>query len=1020
MPFIPLHVTSSYSFLNSAVDFDSLFSKLNELGYKCCGISDENTLFGYTHFNEYSLKNGISPLFGMDVRCGNNTLTLFARNEDGYKNLIQLSYIISKKIDDFQVSIEELQAFSNNLVCIISTGTSVIFQIPSQEEIARGLKKLDDIFKPNFFIGLESYSALYETKDEHATVLRVREFINKYPYKLIAFPHIKYIKTEDAIKLKILNSIRDQSHLDFEKEDKLNGDNYLKNPTELDYCYSKEEQNNTNIVQSLCSFTFQKTRGVLLKFDCDNAYEQLKNNSFEGLKRLKLDERKEYVDRLNYELDVINKMGYNDYFLIVAEYVNYAKNNDILVGPGRGSGAGSLVSYCLNITEVDPLKYDLLFERFLNSERISMPDIDVDFEDTKRDLVVEHLKNKYGVERVSNITTIQTFQAKASIRDIGRVYDLNNEDIDGIAKLLVDNKLDLRDSYRKIESFKRKVDSDKYFLKIVTLASYIEGYPRQRGMHAAGVVLNNEPISNGLPIVFDSSINGNVTQFEMGYLEKMGYLKMDVLGLTNLSTIHLILKLIKRDHDIDLAFNKIPVDDPEIYEIINKNMTMGIFQLESSGMNNAISKVKPTNINDIISILALFRPGPMGNIDTYADRKNKHYHIDYISNDMKNILESTYGIIIYQEQIMQIAQKMAGFSLGKADILRRAISKKKLSEIEKIKTEFIEGCIKKGYSAKVSQDTYNLIEKFASYGFNKSHSVSYAIITARMAYLKAKYPIEFYIGVLAGVAGSNDSKYKKYLDEIKERNIQISLPNINESGYLFTSLNNKLIIPFTCIKGLMSRTIEIILSERKTPFKDFFDFILRTYPYRIGNDQIEKLINSGCFDIFLTNRQAFLVKLPELLQRANLIVKSNGQSSLFNEPVNYDASIPEDEYAKISTEYELIGIMISDNPLKHKKDLVQDYILTTIKNINSEAMVSILCIIKDVKIITTKKDKKQMAFISVSDEDGDNLEVTVFPTQYTDYAGLIQKNNIVVLQGNIRKSPRGDSFIMNGIKKIEG
>ena len=1020
MSFVPLHVTSCYDFLDSSVDFDNLFLKLKNFNYRACGLTDFNTMFGYYKFHEISTKYNVKPVYGLDVRVENNTFSLFAMNENGYKNLIKLSYIASKNKESNEINIEDLQRFSSNLVAVISTKTSSIFNTTDIELLTKSLHKFDKIFSSNLFIGLEIYSSVYMDDEEFQKIKRLRDYVQKYPYTLVAFPHIQYLEKNDQIRLDILTSIKNQTTLDEKIHSEAQGDNYLKNPAELEYLYTKDEIEATNIVVEKCNFKFFQERGKLLKFSENDSKILLENLAHEGLKKLGFEGNQIYEERLNKELTVIDKMGYNDYFLIVSEYVNFAKNNDIIVGPGRGSAAGSLVAYCLNITEVDPIKYDLFFERFLNEERVSMPDIDVDFEDFRRDAVVNHLKDKYGVDRVCNICTIQTEKARGSLRDIGRVYGIEQNDIDALCKLLTNPRLNLRESYKEIESFRNKVNSDDYYLQIVSLAQKIIELPRQRGIHAAGVVLNEEPLIEGIPLIFDESIGGNVTQIEAPYLEKMGYLKMDILGLTNLTTIHLILDLIDRNRGIKLKFEDIPIEDPAIYEIINDNLTMGIFQLESAGMNNAIRKVKPTNINDIISILALFRPGPMGNIDDYADRKNHNRKIKYISKDLEEILAPTYGIIIYQEQIMQIAQKAAGFTLGKADILRRAISKKKISEMEKLKIDFVNGCINNGYSKENAKEIYELIEKFAAYGFNKSHSVAYSIITNRMAYLKAKYPQEFYIGVLASIGGNGDSKYHKYIDEIKRRNIKIKLPNINKSSNIFTIENDAMIIPFTVIKGLNTRSIEIILEERTKngKFESVFDFILRTYEYKFSQDQLEKLIYSGCFDDFTKNRTAIINKLPVLFQKASLIYKSKGQSSLFNEPILFNENEPQNKFAIIMKEYDLIGLMISYNPLidiaKFNK-LNHSYPLNKVK---PNTLSCVLGWIINIKNINTK-NHEQMCFATCIDSSGDIFDITILPKVFNSYAEIIVKNNILLFKGKLQNRKNSAEFVASDIKEME-
>lgn len=1013
MNFVPLHVNTAYSFLSSSVLLNKLILKLKKESFDSCGISDFGTLFSWPSFEKVAQENKVNSIFGIDINIENNIFTLFCKNEDDYKNIIKISFLLSKK-DNQLFTIEEIKPYVSDIIAVISTEDSNIFSLNSYDLIAAELKNYNKIFK-DIYIGIESY------ENNAKKVDFIRGFFSVYPYNFLAFPHIKYLNKEDAIALEILDCIKKNEHLCAETDVKKDGVNYLINKEEAGKLYTEQELLNTITFSSLFSFKVNKKRGTLLEFG-DDSKEVLRDLTFKKLNELQLNTNDQYLSRLNYELDVIDKMGYNNYFLIVQDYVNFAKENNILVGPGRGSAAGSLVSFLLSITEVDPLKFDLLFERFLNPARVSMPDIDIDFEDVRRDEIVEYLKKKYGSDKVANISTIQTIQAKQSLRDIGRVFDINPDDIDKMCKLLTNQKYSLMESYSFIEPFRNLILSDSYFQKIFKLALRIENCPRQHGLHAAGVILNNDNLEQSLPLIIDQNTKTLISQYEMNFLEKQGFLKMDILGLTNLSTIKLILYLIKANRNIDIKFEDIPIEDPCIFDpLINKFMTNGLFQLESSGMNNAISQIHPTSFNDIAAILALFRPGPMESIPVYAQRKNSNAKIVYLVPELEPILKPTYGIIIYQEQIMQIAQTIAGFSLAEADILRKAISKKNALEIDKLKKQFIDGSIKKGYSQQKSQELYALIEKFASYGFNKSHSVAYAIITTRMAYLKAKYPEEFYVAVLSNTVGSNDSKFKNYLTEMSARGINVSVPLINYTDKIFSIINDKLFMPITAIKGLMSTVTDSILYERKIhgPFKGFYNFVYRMFDYSMTEPTLSKLIKAGVFDEFTLNRASLLVSTKDCLRAVSLAKKSKGQCSIFEDSFRIKTETIEDKKVRINDEYEVLGIMITDNPLldlKEKFNITDD---TTIENFAVDTQVKLVAYIQSKKIITTKKSKEQMAFIKVFDQNNNVCEVTVFPRIYTQCANDLANNNAVLIEGRIENGNRGLQLIAETLTILE-
>lgn len=994
MNFIPLHVYSEYSFLNSGLTLDKYFSYAKKYKYSTLGISDYQVLFGLPTFNALALDNNITPVFGMDIKLGKYLLSIYVQNEEGYLNLIQITNFLQTN----DISYNHLLKHQNGLIFVLS------LNVTNYNFIDKTIERLSTDLK-NFYIGVEIYN---QTQKQE-----LMDSINKYAktYRLVAFPFIQYIHKEDAIVLDIVDAIKNNTTLDITEK---SGDNYFRSLEEITTLYGDLPLFSLSDFTKSINFTLKKHRGALLEYvSHDKAQEVLKNKCYEGLKSKDLINNETYAKRLNTELDVIHQMGFDNYFLIVEDYVNYAKTHDILVGPGRGSAAGSLVSFALNITTPDPIKYDLYFERFLNASRKTMPDIDIDFEDIKRDQVVNYLKDKYGKDRVANIVTFQTIGAKQALRDIGRVFNFSSFDIDYLSKALGIFSTTFAKSYRTNQTFKTLLDKEPHFLQIVRLASKIEGLIRQSSIHAAGVILNNEPIENTLPVLKDAS-NNLIAQYEMTYLEEQGFLKMDLLSLRNLTIIKDICNL------VNINPYEIPIDDDKAINIIKNNLTMGIFQLESNGMRNSIDVLKPSSFADIAALIALFRPGPMDNIQTYALRKERKEKFTYLNKIMEKILAPTYGIIIYQEQIMKIATDMGGLSLEDADNFRRAISKKDLSKIAVLKGKFILGALKNGYKESDAKEIYETIVKFASYGFNKAHSISYAYICSQMAYLKAHYPLEFYATILEHESGFTSDKMFEYLKEIKMQNINLLLPNINESTNCFKVFNGNLMFPLNAIRGLQTRVCEVIINEREKfgKFKDFFDFVTRLYKQNINEAIIMRLIDAGAFDEF-ANRATLRASIANAINQASFNIAMD--VSLLNASdlgLHFDLVHKEDDAIfNIDKEYEALGIMISTSPLKYKHELLVNKNAITIskaKTLKRSCLIGVMLL--KIKTIKTKKGD-QMAYLTCNDETGD-LEVVVFPREYSKYWNIFNKNNILLIKGYM-DDKKPDTFVAQEISKLE-
>ena len=1010
--FVPLRIISCYSFLKSGLTMERIAQGVNSNDYFAMGLCDKGVMYGVPAFVGVAEQLKRPYLIGLEIKVEDDTLCLYAINEIGYRHLIYLSSLLSEK----EISLDDLKEKSDGLICILETSAGKFKETFDANSVpfAHYLLNINNIFKDGFYLGIEVIK-----KEDVSYANKIRHFANDHQYECVAFPKILYLKKDDAIVLRIVEAIEAEETL---KEKKLSGQNYFMPFASYQKIYSQNEILNTRKIVERSTFDYHQKRGTLLSYPVNDSEKALKENCDKALKELSLENDEHYLKRLDDELKTINEMGYADYFLIVSDYVNYAKANDILVGPGRGSAAGSLVAYLLNITTIDPLKYDLQFERFLNPYRKSMPDIDVDFMDIRRDEVVEYVRNKYGNEKVANIVAFQTIQAKQSLRDIGRVYGFSNNHIDLLSKRISskNSKITLREAYKTLPEFKALVDSDAYFLEIVSLASKIEGLIRQSGMHAAGIILNNTPLDDALPINVDFS-NHYISQYEAIYLEEQGFLKMDFLGLRNLTTIDYCVKLINQRYpDKHLVASQIPYDEDDIFTFIATGQTTGLFQIETAVMKRGIKTLKPSCFMDIVALIAINRPGPMAFLPTYAKRKEGKEVVTYDDPCLEPILKETYGIIVYQEQVNTIARTMAGFTMGEADMFRRAISKKDNAKMLENEQAFIKGVKQNGHDEKVAKKIFDLIKRFANYGFNKSHSVVYSVIACQMAYLKLHYPLEFYTAILETASGVSDNKFNEYVAEMKKRNIMISAPDINASGKTFLIQDNGLLFPLNAIHGINELLVNNIIEERnKEPFKDFFEFVLRMRRYKINENQILALINAGAFDKLEPSRASLRVSIRSAMQYAELMFKEDDQLNIgFSDIVQpYLIKDYDDPLENIDKEYEVLGIMLSDNPLRYKKDILNAKNVLPIVEAKEEYNATIAGMIRSVKKIATKKGNN-MAFIRINDET-DEIELTLFPDAYLEAFSLLEKNNLVIAQ--IKREKRDDNydFIATKITPLE-
>ena len=1007
-----LCIKSGYSFLSSTLKIEDIvdIAKINNYEYLC--LMDKDVMFGTMEFYNACMANSIKPLIGVEFEVSNNTtLCLIAKDKEGYLGLCKLSSLVN--VTKEKITIELLDEYKEHLIVVI----------PSY----RGLKQLSkdeyvvvlDYYKqtfPYFFLGIEFY--------QNTELFKVNSYLRELDYKKVCFNNIVSKNREDLDNIAVLQAIKNNVVIGYSR----NKDNleygYFLSDDEKRNNFTYEELKCCEEIVSLVDFSFSKEDLRIAKFNNEENFNSklyLTKLAYKGLEKRNKDYLKDnrYVSRLEKELKVINEMGFSDYFLIVYDYVRFAKNKRILVGPGRGSAAGSLVSYVLGITNVDPIKYDLLFERFLNVERISMPDIDIDFQDNRRDEVVNYLKEKYGHDRVANIVTFSTLAARQVLRDCARVLGLSKQDIELLSKKAhrsghtsLDKMMELSKEFREF------ILSDEKYQDVFDIAKSLEGLPRQTSLHAAGVVISSDKLENILPVIGDEK--NLIVQYDMNYLENLGLLKMDLLGIRNLTIIDECLKEIKNIYDVNIDLNSIDYNDPKIYKLISEGKTSGIFQLESEGMKKTIKIVNPKNFDDVASIIALYRPGPRDFIEEFTLRKDGKIKVEYPDPCLKDILKPTYGIIVYQEQILQVATTFAGFSLAKADILRRAMSKKEESKMLALKEEFINGSINKGHSKEKAEEVFSLILKFASYGFNKAHTVSYSLIAIQMAYLKLYYSSIFFACVMESFAFGE--KFSEYISEAKENGIHLKLPDVNHSDYGFKAINNhEISYGLSHIKGISSQFIKYILEETNVNiFKDYIDFVVRMSKYKLNENQVYLLIDAGALDTFGYNRATLKYNYPRIIKYADMISINNGTQLSFDfdlveKPV---IQIIEESAEKLSLENDALGYYISEFPLMkiRKKLSEQRYISRdNFTKYNNKNIKTVLMIKKN-KVIKTKKN--ELMSITTMIDEFDSVSVIIFPSLYKKISSLLNVGSYVVVEGKV-EIKENVSLIADSIKEFK-
>lgn len=1033
--FVHLQVHSEYSLLNGACRIHELVDRAAELGMHALAITDYGTMYGTIPFYKACISKGIKPIIGVvvDLVDGNieerirdkeekrYPLTLLAENETGYRNLMSLVTESHQRTEwgKPKVSIDLLKKYRSGIIAICVGQKAKLQRLLLERNFAearRLAQQFQQIFgEGNFFLGLEDHGL----EEQRMLNQRVVKASQETGIPLVATNRVHYLQASDASVHDILLCIESGKTVrDSDRHRFPNDQFYLKSQEEMIrlFPYAPQAIQNTIEIARRCHLDLHFGQSILPKYPVpvqETAETYLRRICEEGLVKRYAQPTPEARQRLEYELSVIEKMGFSDYFLIVWDFMQYAHQKKIVTGPGRGSAAGSLVAYVLQITNIDPLKYKLLFERFLNPERISMPDIDIDFEVERRTEVIQYVSDKYGKDHVAQIITFGTMAARAAIRDVGRVLDSSPAIVDRIAKM-IPHGVTLDQALHTIQDLKQAYEENDQVERLIQMARAIEGLPRHASTHAAGIVISKEPLPHYVPLQRGNE-GYSLTQYSMEHLEDIGLLKMDFLGLRNLTILDNTLRLVKRNRGTEIELDGIPHGDTMAFEQLSRGDTTGIFQLESAGMRNVLREVRPTSLEDIIAILALYRPGPMEIIPQFAAAKSGKKPVEYLHPDLKPILEDTYGFILYQEQIMEIASRMAGYTLGEADVLRRAVSKKKREILEEEREHFVRGCIRKGYAESLAHELYDLIVRFADYGFNRSHSAAYGLIAYQMAYLKANYPQEFFTALL-GMSIGNPVKIAEYVEEAKKKGIDILPPDINQSEESFSIRGKQILFALSAIKNVGSQAIKLLVDERKRrgPFKTLLNVCSRI-DLRVCNRRVlEALIQSGCMDSLPGHRAQKLSILDQAMERGMTLKKDTefGQASLFAQDGSDAASSelvfpevpPYTQKECLAFERELLGLFVSGHPLDEYTEILDQKNITSLNKLEQlqhQQTVMVAGMMMEMKVITTKKGAP-MAFVSLEDKMK-QVEVIIFPTVYDQAVPFLKREKPVIIQGKVDK-----------------
>ena len=1056
MSFVHLHNHTEYSLLDGSSRIQAMVARAKELSMSAIAITDHGSMYGIVDFYKECKKHDIHPIIGCEVYVAPRLrtqkdpgfddyqyhLVLLAKDHKGYQNLLALvsyayltGFYYKPRVDK-----ELLKTYSEGLIALsgcLAGEISSWFLKGNDEAAYNAAREYEDIFgKGNFYIEIQDHGM----EDQREVNTKLINISKELSIPLVATNDTHYVLKKNAKVHDILLCIQTAKTINDEKRLKFPTDEfYLKSYEEMELLFAEtpEALTNTLEIAKKCNVEFDFGGFHLPDYTIPEGYDTqsyLKELCYQGLKERYPVISQEVTERLEYELSVINKMNFPGYFLIVWDMVNYAGQQNILVGPGRGSAAGSLVAYSLKITNIDPLKYDLLFERFLNPERITMPDIDIDFCFERRGEIIDYLAVKYGQEHVAQIITFGTMAAKAAIRDVGRVLQIPLPEVDKVAKLIPNELgITLERALQVSVELRQLYDDDNTIRELLDIAKEVEGLPRHASTHAAGVVISKEQMISYLPVQKANDAGVVTTQFSMGIVEEIGLLKMDILGLRTLTVIGQVVEIVKEHKGIEIDIDKLPLEDDKTFEMLGRGESLGVFQLESDGMRSILKNLKPEKFSDLIALVALYRPGPLGSgmVDDFIKRRHGEVNVKYIHPKLEPILKDTYGVILYQEQVMRIASDLASFSLGQADLLRRAMGKKQPEVIAKQKQAFIEGCVKENIDQKIAEEIFDLMAFFAGYGFNKSHSAAYALVAYQTAYLKANYPTEYMAALLSSLMGNTD-KNIFYMEECKKLGIEILPPDVNESFVDFSVCSNKIRFGLAAVKNVGENAIKGIIKSRqeKGKFTSLIDFCCKVDSSCLNKRVLESLIKCGAFtslNMSRTQLLAIMDRAVEIGQKRQNDLKS-GQLSLFDvgaeEDFEIEITIPApDEFSArdiLAMEKETLGLYISGHPINEYLANLRNQTSNNVEEISSSmdgSTVIIGGVLSRIKRSITKRGEA-MAYATLEDNTG-SVECLIFPSVLVQYAQLLQEDNVVKVEGRISYQNDEIKCIVSTVKTIE-
>ena len=1088
--FVHLHLHTEYSLLDGAARIDKVVKVAKEMGMPALAITDHGNMYGAVAFFDACEAAGIKAIFGCEFYCCDdlavksgkvklNHLVLLAKNEVGYHNLCKLNTIAFDQGFYYKPRIDRktLKQYSEGLVCLSACLAGEIPQAilnREYDEAEKIVQWFKDVFKDDFYLELQNH----HIEEQIEVNIKLKEYAKKYNIKTVATNDVHYIYREDAVTQDVLMCVQMGKTIDDPDRMKFPNDEfYLKSYEEMAEAFPNDLDALENTMEIVDKCNYRLTYGHYMYPKYVPVTRQTPIDYFRdlieaGLKKKYKVETPEIRERIEYELGVISKLGYVEYYLIVWDYINAARERGISVGPGRGSGVGSIIAYLIGITDVDPIKYGLFFERFLNPERVSAPDFDVDFEDSRRSEVFEYVKEKYGTDRVVKIITFGTMAAKNAIKDVGRVLKVPYSELDQVTKA-IPNTVKRPNIIAKVFGINHKegtpdesipelvemYNNSDDIKKVVDIAYKLEDSPRQTGIHACGVIIGGDILDKHIPL----AKNGDIltSQYVGGELEHLGLLKMDFLGLRNLSDIKGAIDLIKANHGVQVNFDEMDYDDPEVYKMISTGNTMAVFQLESGGFQKFMKELQPTCLEDIIAGVSLYRPGPMDSIPTFVKNKHNPESIQYVSPLLEPILDVTYGCIVYQEQVMKIVQVLAGYTLGRADSVRKMMGKKKLKDLKLEREVFLNGCesvngkaavegaVKRGLDVDVANKLWDEMEKFGSYAFNKSHAAAYAHVTYQTAYLKCHYEAEFLTAVLNNRI-TNSDEIKNYITYAREEKIEVLPPDINLSETYFTVKNNQIRFGLAALKNVGVNVVDQIVNERKMngDYKDLNDFVNRLDTTLLNKRCVESMILSGAFDCFGVKRSQMMRVYPQIIEKvvSDRKRQATGQFSLFGDILKDDATnivkmpdIPEyDDQTKLKLEKEVVGIYISGHPLANFVDEFKKFnfnggmLQVEETDINDEEEdngvkydglqdnMEVTCggIISELKKLYSKKDGSEMAIIKVEDLYG-SFDAMLFGRTYATYKPLLEIDKIISLKGKLSINDKGVCVRVENVAEIE-